>query len=214
MMNKKNIGFIIAGALVTAVVVTSAVQASKVKNDNNKLASQSLEEDELDYLYDDEYGYDDEANYDDEYDNFQELVKTEEELNSLKKEFTDEYGSEDTFKTIYEDDETKEEVNGAQGITRYTDKTTNEVEEYNYFDELDKSFKFSQLSKEEKLQFLKDEFASEYGTEDSFKTVYEDDEAKQEVNGAQGITRYTDKTTNQVDEINNFDDMSNYVNSL
>ncbi|MCR1952710.1 hypothetical protein NSA50_16925 [Clostridium sp. DSM 100503] len=67
-------------------------------------------------------------------------IESEEDLKALKDEFTQEYGSEDVFKKVYEDDEYLEEVNGAKGIYRYTDKSTNEVEEYNYFDELLNSF--------------------------------------------------------------------------
>ncbi|MCR2013850.1 hypothetical protein NSB31_29810, partial [Bacillus cereus] len=55
---------------------------------------------------------------------------------ALKDEFTKEYGNEDEFKKVYEDEEYLEEVNGAKGIIRYTYKDTNEVEEYNYFEEL------------------------------------------------------------------------------
>ena len=137
-------------------------------------------------------------------------VNSEEDLAALKDEFIKEFGSEDEFKKVYEDDEYLEEVNGAKGIFRYTDKITKEVEEYNYFEELENELKFSKLSADEQIQFMKDEFIKEFGSEDEFKKVYEDDEYLEEVNGAKGIFRYTDKITNEVEEYNYFEDISKY----
>ena len=214
-MNKKSIGLLIVGVLVATVAITAAFKNNNKLVKNMKEVVETMDNDDIDEedeYNDDEYGdyeYDDFEEYD-----FEEIIKTEEDLNNLKKEFTDEYGNEDVFKKVYEDDELIEEVNGAQGLIRYTDKETNEVDEYNYFQELDKSFKFSQLNNDEKIQFLKDEFTNRYGNEDVFKTIYEDDDVLEEVNGAQGITRYKDKSTNEIEEINHFDDIVKYVNSL
>ena len=152
-----------------------------------------------------------------EYNYFKELerelelskLSADEQVKYLKDEFTQEYGSEDVFKKVYEDDEYLEEVNGAKGIFRYTDKATNEVEEYNYFKELERELELSKLSADEQVKYLKDEFTQEYGSEDVFKKVYEDDEYLEEVNGAKGIFRYTDKTTNEVEEYNYFDELLN-----
>ena len=214
-MNKKSIGLLIVGVLVATIAITATFKNNNKLVKNMKEVVETMDNDDID----EDYGYDDDEYGDDEYGDFEgydfeKIIKTEEELNNLKKEFSDEYGNEDEFKKVYEDDELIEEVNGAQGLIRYTDKETNEVNEYNYFQELDKSFKFSQLNNDEKIQFLKDEFTNRYGNEDEFKTIYDDDDVLEEVNGAQGITRYTDKATNQVEEINNFDDIVKYVNSL
>lgn len=209
-MNKKSIGLLIVGVLVATIAITATFKNNNKLVKNMKEVVETMDNDDID----EDYGYDDDEYGDFEGYDFEKIIKTEEELNNLKKEFSDEYGNEDEFKKVYEDDELIEEVNGAQGLIRYTDKETNEVNEYNYFQELDKSFKFSQLNNDEKIQFLKDEFTNRYGNEDEFKTIYDDDDVLEEVNGAQGITRYTDKATNQVEEINNFDDIVKYVNSL
>ena len=154
-----------------------------------------------------------------EYNYFEELEKDlaysqmtdEERMAADKEEFQQEYGTEDKFQTVYEDDEFKEEVNGATGVVRYTDKTTGEVEEYNYFEELEKDLAYSQMTDEERMAADKEEFQQEYGTEDKFQTVYEDDEFKEEVNGATGVIRYTDKTTGEVEEYNYFEECNEEV---
>ena len=56
--------------------------------------------------------------------------KVDEEKESFKKQF----GDENKFKVIYEDELTKEEVNGSTGECRVTIKDTGKVNEYNYFD--------------------------------------------------------------------------------
>ena len=56
----------------------------------------------------------------------------------LRDEFQQGYGKEDKFKVVLDDEFTKEEVNGAKGIIKTTDKETGEVIVYNYFDELEK----------------------------------------------------------------------------
>ena len=209
MMNKKIITLLTAGALISTIAIGVIFKNNKVESVANDKVSQSIldSDEEVDDL--------DDLDMNDELDEEEVVVESEEDLNRLKSEFTSEYGSEDTFIKVYEDNEFIEEVNGAQGIIRYTDKETNEVDEHNYFQELDKKFKFSQLSsKEEKIQFLKDEFRNKYGNEDIFKTIYEDEYCLEEVNGAQGIIRYTDKYTNTIEETNNFEEIENYVNGL
>ena len=179
--NKKVLGFAFIG------VVAGGVLGSTISNINaSKL-------DGLDYSSD----------YDD--------MSLEEMIELQKEEFKQEYGTEDKFQTVYEDDELKEEVNGATGVVRYTDKTTGEVEEYNYFEELEKELAYSQMTDEERMAADKEEFHKEYGTEDKFQTVYEDDEIKEEVNGATGVIRYTDKTTGEVEEYNYFEESSQEV---
>ncbi|VFD71007.1 Uncharacterised protein [Clostridioides difficile] len=56
----------------------------------------------------------------------------------MRDEFQQGYGKEDKFKVVLDDEFTKEEVNGAKGIIKTTDKETGEVIIYNYFDELEK----------------------------------------------------------------------------
>ncbi|WP_235667295.1 hypothetical protein [Clostridioides difficile] len=70
-----------------------------------------------------------------------ELNKSKEfetKYNEMKRDFQEEYGKEDKFNITLDDEFTKEEVNGAKGIIKTTDKETGEVIVYNYFDELEK----------------------------------------------------------------------------
>ncbi|MCR1952215.1 hypothetical protein NSA50_14350 [Clostridium sp. DSM 100503] len=190
MIKKKVIGLVVFGALIGGVIGgTIGGGFQRILADTNNV--------ELIQEYDDVYMSD--SN-----------VENEEDIEALKDEFTKEYGNEDEFKKVYEDEEYLEEVNGAKGIIRYTYKDTNEVEEYNYFEELEKELEFSKLSHDEQIQFMKNEFTKEYGSEDEFKKVYEDEEYLEEVNGAKGIIRYTYKDTNEVEEYNYFEELSNY----
>ncbi|HGM1147233.1 TPA: hypothetical protein ACMV9B_000884 [Clostridioides difficile] len=70
-----------------------------------------------------------------------ELNKSKEfetKYNEMKRDFQEEYGKEDKFNITLDDEFTKEEVNGAKGIIKTTNKVNNEVIVYNYFDELEK----------------------------------------------------------------------------
>lgn len=58
----------------------------------------------------------------------------------LKEEFQKEYGKENEFKITHEDNEIKEEVNGATGEIKTTDKKTGKVEWFNYFKDIEKEF--------------------------------------------------------------------------
>lgn len=127
MMSKKIIGLLAIGVLI-GTISTAAV----FKNIYNKPNNYDLKLDGGRYNYSEYDGL--------ELDSYNDLqsgaIQSEEELASLKDRFTNEYGNEDTFKTVYEDDEFLEEINGAKGIIRYKDKATNEVEEINYFEDI------------------------------------------------------------------------------
>lgn len=70
-----------------------------------------------------------------------------------KEQFQKDYGTEDKFQTTYENDRIKEEINGATGVIRTTDKKTGEVSDWDFFKALDE-----ELAEES-------EFANEYFAE-------------------------------------------------
>ena len=125
-------------------------------------------------------------------------------------EFQKEYGKENEFKISYEDNEIKEEVNGATGEIKTTDKKTGKVEISNYFKDIEEDFRFLNMSEEEQKKYLKEEFQKEYGKENEFKMSYEDDEIKEEVNGATGEIKITDKKTGKVESFNYFKDIEEF----
>jgi len=122
-------------------------------------------------------------------------------VNREKAEFQAEYGTENKFKLIYEGDYFKEEVNGATGEIRITTKS-GEVQMLNFFNDLEEELKASQMSEEEYLAQEKVKFEKEYGTENKFKVTHEDEEIKEEVNGATGDIRITYKETGKVEKGN------------
>ena len=122
-------------------------------------------------------------------------------VNREKAEFQEEYGTEDKFKLVYEGDYFKEEVNGATGEIRITTKS-GEVQMLNFFKDLEEELKASQMSEEEYLAQEKVKFEKEYGTENKFKVTHEDEEIKEEVNGATGDIRITYKETGKVEKGN------------
>lgn len=124
-------------------------------------------------------------------------------VNREKAEFQEEYGKEDKFKLIYEDEFFKEEVNGATGEIRMTTTSTGEVQMLNFFNDLEEELKASQMSEKEYLAQEKVKFEKEYGTENKFKVTHEDESVKEEVNGATGDVRITDKETGKV-TVDNF----------
>ena len=124
-------------------------------------------------------------------------------VNNEKAEFQEEYGKEDKFKLIYEDEFFKEEVNGATGEIRMTTTSTGEVQMLNFFNDLEEELKASQMSEEEYLAQEKVKFEKEYGTENKFKVTHEDESVKEEVNGSTGDVRITDKETGKV-TVDNF----------
>lgn len=179
-MNKKILGMLAVGAVIATVSVGGIFVNSSVRADNTDFVKEGG------MLYGDDYSISAE--------------EAEGRISSLKAEFYKEFGNEDIFKIMYEDDETLAEVNGAKGIFRYTNKSTNEVEEQKYFEELDEEVELAKLTPD----IRKQEFIKEYGNEDIFKKVYEDDEYIEEVNGEKGIVKYTDKSTNEVEEYDYF----------
>ncbi|UWD48383.1 hypothetical protein NYR90_17795 [Clostridioides difficile] len=139
-----------------------------------------------------------------------ELNRSEEfeiKYSEMKKEFQEEYGKEDKFKVILDDEFTKEEVNGAKGIIKTTNKMNNEVVVLNYFDEMKSGIEFELKPKDEKNAILRAEFQQGYGNEDKFKVVLDDEFTKEEVNGAKGIIKTTDKETGEVIVYNYFDEL-------
>lgn len=131
----------------------------------------------------------------------------ETKYNEMKRDFQEEYGKEDKFNITLDDEFTKEEVNGAKGIIKTTNKVNNEVVILNYFDEMKSGIEFELKPKEEKNAILREEFQQGYGKEDKFKVVLDDEFTKEEVNGAKGIIKTTDKETGEVVVYNYFDEL-------
>ncbi|AUA36062.1 Uncharacterised protein [Clostridioides difficile] len=139
-----------------------------------------------------------------------ELNKSKEfetKYNEMKRDFQEDYGKEDKFNITLDDEFTKEEVNGAKGIIKTTNKMNNEVVVLNYFDEMKSGIEFELKAKAEKNAILRDEFQQGYGKEDKFKVVLDDEFTKEEVNGAKGIIKTTDKETGEVIVYNYFDEL-------
>ena len=182
------------------------------------------------------------------------------QIEEAKEDFQEEYGKENTFKKIYEDDTFKEEVNGATGEYRETYKDSGQVERFNYFSELDQVVKNAEngVDLDESLSMYGGEYAyddesaydddygygdddyayydeeygdkdnylandessissqdlkemidetkyalkEQYGAEDQFKTVGEDESVKEEINTATGEYKLTNKKDNTVDSYN------------
>lgn len=85
-----------------------------------------------------------------------ELNKSKEfetKYNEMKRDFQEDYGKEDKFNITLDDEFTKEEVNGAKGIIKTTNKMNNEVVVLNYFDEMKSGIEFELKAKAEKMQF-------------------------------------------------------------
>ena len=130
----------------------------------------------------------------------------------LRDDFKNSYGNDDIFKTTYEDDHVKAEVNPYTTEFRVTNKATNGVDSYNYFESLDERLKVSQMTEEEYCDYLKNQggkekesFKKQFGDENKFKVIYEDELTKEEVNGSTGECRVTVKDTKEVSEYNYFD---------
>lgn len=149
------------------------------------------------------------------------LNMTEEEYTKfLKEDFKETYGTENKFKTTYEDDHVKAEVNPATTEFKVTNKATNGVDSYNYFESLDERVKVSEMTKEEYTEYLKDQvtkekeaFKKQFGNENKFKVVYEDELTKEEVNGITGECKVTVKNTKEVNKYNYFDIYKEEVNN-
>ena len=207
-----------------------------------------------------------------------------EQVEETKEAFQEQYGKDNTFKKIYEDNMLKEEVNGATGEYRETYKDSGEVETFNYFSELDQVVKNAEngVYLDESLSMYGGEYADDeeslyddeyeydedygygydedseeygdededyayddeeytgedgynylangesstssqdlkqiiddakyalkeqYGTENEFKTVGEDDSIKEEINTATGEYKLTNKKDNTVDSYNLYSEL-------
>lgn len=142
----------------------------------------------------------------------------EEEYNDYIEEFQAQYGKEDKFNVVYEDEYEKEEINGATGDSKITDKETGEVSTFNYFKNLESQLdeeesypesETSKMSYEQLTDYIKTEFQNEFGSEDEFTLMGEGDLSKEEINGATGEIKITDKETGKVTSYNLFDAMKN-----
>ena len=76
-------------------------------------------------------------------------------------------------------------------MARITDKEKGTIEEYDAFKALET------VTNDKLLQTLQEE----YGTENRFHLVYEDEEIKEEINPVTGMSRLTDKESGEVDEL-------------
>ena len=72
-------------------------------------------------------------------------MKEEDYLAQAKAGFQEEYGTENQFKTTYEDESVKEEVNGSTGDIRITNKGTGEVETGNYYETAKEEYNLNNL---------------------------------------------------------------------
>ena len=139
-----------------------------------------------------------------DYNKYSDYVKSE------KEKFQTEYGTENKFNLVYEDEYEKEEVNGSTGETKITNKETGEVFVFNYFKDLDEELKISQMSKDDCRNYIKEKFQAEYGTEDKF-VVYDGEYEKDEINGSTGEVRRTNKETGEVCTFNYIDEAMKQV---
>ena len=132
-------------------------------------------------------------------------------------EFHRECGTEDTFTKVYEGDGIREEVNGKTGEVRTIDtKTNKKIDSFNYIEEVKKVQDAEDITQEEykndikeQVEEAKKEFHEEYGNEDKFNKIYEDNYIKQEVNGKTGEFKETYKGTGLVDTFNVLKDLDN-----
>lgn len=139
--------------------------------------------------------------------------------NFLIDEFHKEYGTANTFKKVYEGEGIREEVNGKTGEVRTIDTKTNDViDSYNYINEVKEVQDAENMTQEEykndikkQVEEAKEEFHKQYGNENTFKNIYEDNYIKQEVNGATGEFKETYKGTGLVDTFNVLEDLDNEV---
>lgn len=137
--------------------------------------------------------------------------------NFLINEFHRECGTEDKFTKVYEGDGIREEVNGKTGEVRTIDTKTNDViDSFNYIKEVKKVQDAEDITQEEykndikeQVEEAKKEFHEEYGNEDKFNKIYEDDYMTQEVNGKTGEFKETYKGTGLVDTFNVLKDLDN-----
>lgn len=139
--------------------------------------------------------------------------------NFLIDEFHREYGTTDTFKKVYEGEGIREEVNGKTGEVRTVDtKTNKEIDSFNYIDEVNKLQDDEDTTKEEckndikeQVEEVKKEFHEQYGNEDKFVIVYQDNEVKDEINGKTGEFKETYKDTGKVETYNILEEFDNVV---
>lgn len=135
----------------------------------------------------------------------------EEYINNQKEQFHEKYGSENQFQTIFEDEIIKEEVNGATGVFRYTNKVTGDTNEVNYLEDLEQHLEFLKMTLEEQVNYQKEQFHKKYGTDNEFQTIFEDENIKEEVNGATGTLKHTDKVTGKVNEMNYLEELTQHL---
>ncbi len=130
-------------------------------------------------------------------------------------EFHRECGAEDTFKKVYEGEGIREEVNGKTGEVRTIDTKTNDViDSYNYINEVKEVQDAENMTQEEykndikkQVEEAKKEFHQQYGNEDKFNKIFEDEYMIQEVNGKTGEFKETYKGTGLVDTFNVLKDL-------
>ena len=84
-------------------------------------------------------------------------------VNNEKAEFQEEYGTEDKFKLIYEDEFFKEEVNGATGEIRITDKETGKVTVDNFYKATKEQHKRYKMTEDEHDKYLEKHFKINFG---------------------------------------------------
>ena len=136
------------------------------------------------------------------------IKKYDEYINEQKEKFHKAYGTEDEFEEIYQSEYMKEEINGATGDIKITNPTTGQVyQEYNYFNQLEEEKKIAQMTEDEYEKYLREDFQKQYGTENTFKVTNEDEYQKEEVNGATGDIKITDKETGKVEISNYYEDI-------
>ncbi|MBP3914661.1 hypothetical protein [Clostridium sp.] len=84
-------------------------------------------------------------------------------VNREKAEFQAEYGTEDKFKVTHEDESVKEEVNGATGDVRITDKETGKVTVDNFYKATKEQHKRYKMTEDEHDKYLEKQFKINFG---------------------------------------------------
>ena len=262
-MKIKDLRIKIVMVLTVIMMATPMIQASAADNNLDDISdinkdqylSEYIDEDFCTGEYEEYTGYEGTIS-------LEELKQQVEETKNLIRE---QYGTENKFQIVYEDSDVREEINGATGEYKLTNKGNNKVSEYNYFKELDQvvenvkvdadgyidesgymcqddccqgeydGYVYEEdscldghdedindgymdyqetISLDDLKQLVKEAkevIKEQYGAENEFKTVYEDNDVKEEINGATGQYKLTDKKSNEVNEYNYYTEFDELI---
>ena len=268
-MKIKDLRIKIAMVLTVIMMATPMIQASAA--DNNLGDTSDINKDQYLSEYKTESEYIDEdfcTGEHEEYTGYEGTISLEElkqQVEETKNLIREQYGTENKFQILYEDSDVKEEINGATGEYKLTNKGNNKVSEYNYFNELDQVIENIKVDADgyideseymcqddccqgEYDEYIYEEYScleghdedmddgymdyqetislddlkqlveeakevikEQYGAENEFKIVYEDNDIKEEINGATGQYKLTDKKSNEVNEYNYYTEFDELI---